>query len=71
MILIAGYSAYINAWNIGWLPKKSLKDDHVFITGAGSGIGWLMSIKFASMGCKISVTDIDFDTATQTAEIIK
>jgi len=47
MLLIAGYSAYINARNNGWLPKKSLKDDHVFITGAGSGIGRLMAIKLA------------------------
>ena len=71
MLLIAGYSAYINARNNGWLPKKSLKDDHAFVTGAGSGIGRLMSIKLAEQGCKVSCVDIDIDTATETANIIK
>ena len=71
MLLIAGYSAYINARNNGWLPKKSLKDEHVFITGAGSGIGRLMAIKFAEQGSKVSCTDIDFDSVQETASIIK
>lgn len=39
--------------------KKSLKDDHVFLTGAGSGIGQLMAVKFGKMGCKLSLSDIN------------
>ena len=32
----------------GWLPlKKSVDGKHVFLTGAGSGLGRLMAIKLA------------------------
>ena len=43
----------------------------MFITGAGSGIGRQMSQKLAAMGCRVSCTDIDIDSATETAELIK
>ena len=39
--------------------KKSLKKDHVFLTGAGSGIGRLMAFKLGKMGCKMSISDIN------------
>jgi NAD(P)-dependent dehydrogenase (short-subunit alcohol dehydrogenase family) len=47
-----------------------LKDEHVFITGSGSGIGRLVAIKLADMGCKVSVVDIDLNAAEETARII-
>ena len=31
-------------------PKKSVKDEIILITGAGSGIGQLMSVEFAKLG---------------------
>lgn len=31
-------------------PKKSVKDEIILITGAGSGIGQLMAIEFAKLG---------------------
>lgn len=40
--------------------KKSLKDEHVFLTGAGSGIGRGMAIKLGQMGAKLSLSDINF-----------
>ena len=43
----------LNPW------KKSLKNDHVFITGAGSGLGRGLAIKLGKMGCKLSLNDID------------
>ena len=39
--------------------KKSLKSDHVFLTGAGSGIGRLMAIRLGKMGCKLSLSDVN------------
>lgn len=44
------------------IPKKSLKGEHAFITGAGSGIGKLMAIKLAEMGCKVTLADINLDS---------
>jgi all-trans-retinol dehydrogenase (NAD+) len=43
----------------GWLPKKSLRREHVYITGAGSGLGRLMAIKLSKMGCKVTITDVN------------
>ena len=54
----------------GWLPKKSLKGKHVFLTGAGSGIGRLLAIKLAKMGAKISISDLKEDTVIQTSQMI-
>jgi len=42
----------------GLLPKKSVKGKHVFITGAGSGMGREMAVRFAKLGAKVSLTDI-------------
>lgn len=40
--------------------KKSLAGSHVFLTGAGSGIGRLMAVKFGTMGCKLSLSDVNW-----------
>lgn len=39
--------------------KKSLKTDHVFLTGAGGGIGRLMAINLGKLGCKMSLSDVN------------
>lgn len=52
---------------MGWLPKKSVKGQHVFVTGAGSGIGRSMSLILAKKGAKISVSDISLKAAQETA----
>ena len=39
--------------------KKQLKNDHVFLTGAGGGIGRLMAIRLGKMGCKLSLSDVN------------
>ena len=41
--------------------KKSLKGDHVFLTGAGSGIGQMMAVKLGQMGCKLSLSDVNME----------
>jgi len=51
---------YIAMNNTGMNPfKKSLQDDHVFLTGAGSGLGRGMAIKLGLMGCKLSISDVN------------
>lgn len=41
------------------LFKKNLKGEHVFLTGAGSGIGRLMAIALGKQGCRLSLSDIN------------
>ena len=48
---------------MGWLPKKSVKGQHVFVTGAGSGLGRSMSQLLAKRGAKISVSDVNLRSA--------
>ena len=43
LLLIWGFYAYLK--NKGLLKKKSIKGQHIFITGAGSGIGRQMAIR--------------------------
>ena len=44
----------------------------VFITGAGSGLGKALALRFAADGWQVAVTDVDLAAATQTlAEAIK
>jgi len=51
--------------------KKSIKDKHVFITDAGSGIGRLVAIKMSQIGAKITVSDINLQSAEETVKLIK
>jgi len=50
---------------------KSIKDDIVLVTGAGSGIGRLMAIKFAAQGAKIVCWDINKEGIDETVKTIK
>lgn len=55
----------------GWLPKKSIKDKHVFVTGGGSGLGRRLSELFASKGAVITVSDINLQGADDTVRSIQ
>ena len=52
----------------GWLPKKPLNMEHVYLTGAGSGIGLLMAIEFAKHGSVLSLTDINMQGLEETSK---
>ncbi|MCV7261054.1 SDR family NAD(P)-dependent oxidoreductase [Mycobacterium shimoidei] len=43
----------------------------VVVTGAGSGIGRAIAIRFAKLGARVVVSDIDLDAAQQTAAVIR
>ena len=49
--------------------KKSLKGEHVFLTGAGSGIGRLMAIKLGQLGCRLSLSDINAEGLEETRKL--
>merc|ERR1719225_2058174 len=48
------------------LGKKNISKDHVFLTGAGSGLGRFMALKLGKMGCKLSLSDIDLQGVQET-----
>jgi all-trans-retinol dehydrogenase (NAD+) len=55
----------------GWLPKKSVRGKHIFITGAGSGLGRMMAQTFAKKGAKLTISDVNIDGLEETKRIIK
>ena len=68
LVLIYAFHSFLK--NHGFLPKKSVKNEHIFITGAGSGIGRQMALKFSRMGAKISVCDMNFEGAKKVEQEI-
>ncbi len=60
-------AAYVLMNEYGRNPfKKSLTGNHVFLTGAGSGIGRLMAVRFGQMGCKLSLSDVNMSGLEET-----
>lgn len=69
-LLVLVYAFHAILKNNGLLPKKSVKGEHVFITGAGSGLGRQMSLKLARRGAKITVCDLNLEAAERVAKEI-
>lgn len=53
------------------VSKKDVSGEIVFITGAGSGLGKLLSLKFAKLGAVVICTDINSQANSATVEEIK
>ncbi|XP_077990327.1 epidermal retinol dehydrogenase 2-like [Glandiceps talaboti] len=51
--------------------RKDVAGDIVLITGAGNGIGRLMALRFAKLGCVLVLWDIDANNNRETARDIK
>jgi len=51
------------------LFKKDLSKEHVFLTGAGSGIGRLMAQRLGEMGAKLSLSDINLEGVEETKNL--
>jgi len=56
-----------------FLPRsrKDISGEILFITGAGSGIGRGMALRFGKFGATVICTDVNKDTSDETAEMIK
>ncbi|NXV28546.1 RDHE2 dehydrogenase, partial [Rissa tridactyla] len=51
--------------------KKSVSGEIVLITGAGSGIGRLLSLKFASLGATVVLWDINQEGLKETSRLVR
>ena len=50
--------------------KKNLYGKHIFLTGAGSGLGRIMAIRFAKKGAILSLADQNFEGLEETKKMI-
>ena len=50
----------------GWLKKKSVRNKHIYLTGAGSGLGRGMTLKFARRGANLTISDINEEGLNET-----
>ncbi|CAI2374386.1 unnamed protein product [Moneuplotes crassus] len=70
LYILAGFTFLWLKANGLWF-KKSIRGKHVFITGGGSGLGRDMALILAKKGAKVSVSDINLESAQETVEMVK
>lgn len=68
IVFLKAAATFLNEYGMNPF-KKSLVGDHIFLTGAGSGIGRLMAIKFGKLGCKLSLSDINMASLEETKSL--
>ena len=64
ILLIWAFRAFLK--ERGWMPKKGLLNKHIFITGAGSGLGRRMAIQFVKLGAKVTLVGTDLQSVQET-----
>jgi len=47
-----------------------LNQDHVFLTGAGSGLGRLLALELGKMGCRLSISDVNIKGLEETKQML-
>ena len=52
------------------MPKKSVKAKHIYLTGAGSGLGRGMTLKFAQLGANLTISDINEEGLMETKKMV-
>lgn len=65
------YYAVIALLPYSILPKKSVANNVVLVTGSGSGIGRLIAVKLARLGARLVLWDVNEEGNKKTANIIK
>jgi hypothetical protein len=64
--------AYVAMNEYGMNPfKKNLEGEHVYLTGAGSGIGRQLAVKLGLLGCKLSLSNITKSKMDVTKEVLR
>ena len=53
------------------LSKKSVRGQHIYITGAGSGLGRGMALKFAARKANLTISDINEQGLLETKDMIQ
>lgn len=46
-------------------------DDHIIVTGVGGGFGRAFSRRFARMGAKVSVWDLNQESGSETVRLVR
>ena len=70
-LFLAIYYIFENLFCLLFARKKDIRGEVVLITGAGSGIGKLMSEYFGELGCRLVLWDINATANEETKKFLK
>jgi all-trans-retinol dehydrogenase (NAD+) len=71
VVLLLLWAFYTWMRERGFLPKKSVRGKHVFITGAGTGLGSLLALRFVQLGANVTVSGLILKDVNDTKRMIK
>lgn len=59
LLVAAGHIVKAIYWRIVGYPKKDLKGGIAVVTGGGGGLGSLIALRLARLGCRVVLWDIN------------